>query len=223
MAVAGRLLPAFLIRPACRRATFPRGKVCGSAAGVTMRGRDYMGRPKGPGRPRTYRTAAALEKAIDGYFSSISRTVVLKDLTGDPVLNDEGQQIRTREYLIPPSVQGLSLHLGIDRRTWLNYCDPEQHPEFSAVTARTQLRLEEYLVRESLTREKGLHGVTFNLEHNYGWARRTEVELGEKTRRTAQVQSLTMQEKMALIRQAAKELAAAEADGEQSDMPDGEL
>ena len=180
-----------------------------------------MGRPKGPGRPRTYKSAAALEKAIEGYFASISRTVTVRSLNGDPILNDAGQEIKTTEYLIPPSVQELALYLGIDRRTWLNYCDPERHPEFSAVTARTQLRLEAYLVRESMTREKGLHGITFNLEHNYGWARRTEVELGEKTRKTAQVQQLTMAEKMALIRQAAQEFAAGDTDGEQSDTQDG--
>lgn len=86
------------------------------------------------------------------------------------------------QYVVPPSIAGLCLQLGIDRSTWQNYADPALHPELADVAAEARARIEAYLEQELLTREKGLQGIIFNLQNNYGWRQKQEVELGEKTR-----------------------------------------
>lgn len=130
------------------------------------------------GRPRTYETPEELEEAVEAYFFSISRTVDAVELVDsgrrddhghviyEPVKiwNDGGEVIRKTEYILPPSVTDLCLHLGITRQTWVNY---GRRAEFRDITDRTKARVKSYLVRESLTRTKGLQGVLFNLQNNF--------------------------------------------------------
>lgn len=169
-------------------------------------------KPKSIGRPRKYETEKELGKAIDRYFRSICRTVEARDLTGTPLLNDDGEPVEKIEYIRPPSVSGMCLFLGIDRSTWQNYCDPRQHPEFRTVTEHARARIEAYLEEQLLTREKGLQGIIFNLQNNYAWRQRQEVELGEQTRKSAEITGMSMEEKLAAIAQAAKDYSAGNAD-----------
>lgn len=159
-------------------------------------------------RPKKYNTPKALERAIRDYFASISATRAVCDDNGREIRNDQGRVIRRLQYLEPPTIAGLCLALNIDRRTWANYCDREKHPEFETVTAWAQAQMEAYLERELLTRQKGVQGIIFNLQNNYGWKNRQEVELGEKTRRAASAMNMTMEEKLAVIRQAAEAMEA---------------
>ena len=90
-----------------------------------------------------------------------------------PVLNSLGKEMRTVEYLIPPTVGGLSDFLGIHRDTWNAYCN---NPEYSDTTTYAQGRIHAYLEREMLTRPgKDLKGVLFNLENNFGYKERLGV------------------------------------------------
>ena len=173
------------------------------------------GRKKQPGcigRPRKYENPKELGRAIERYFRSISRCVEARDLTGAPLLNDDGEPVEVIDYIRPPSISALCLYLGIDRSTWQNYCDPKLHPEFAQATSRARARIEAYLEEQLLTREKGLQGIIFNLQNNYAWRQRQEVELGEDTRKAAQVSSMSLEEKLAVIAQAAKEYPAGDAD-----------
>ena len=148
----------------------------------------------GAGRPKKY-TNKGLEKAVEGYFASISR--------------DE-REAWEAEYKRPPTVSGLCLYLGIDRSTWRNYADPRLHPEFREVAAYARMRMEAYLEEQLLTREKNVQGLIFNLQNNYGWREKREVELGGETRQTvadsAQARTLSIAEKMAVLREASKAL-----------------
>lgn len=159
------------------------------------------------GRPKKYGSKKALSEAIERYFRSISRTVPAKDGLGRAIRNDDGEEIKLTEYVVPPSISSLCLYLGIDRSTWQNYCDPQQHPEFSGITETTRARIEAYLEEQLLTREKGLQGIIFNLQNNYGWRQKQEVELGDKTRKSLPSEPLSIQEKLAVI--AAAQAAAA--------------
>jgi len=159
------------------------------------------------GRPKKYGSKKALSEAIERYFRSISRTVPAKDGLGRAILNDDGEEIKLTEYIVPPSISSMCLYLGIDRSTWQNYCDPQQHPEFSGITETTRARIEAYLEEQLLTREKGLQGIIFNLQNNYGWRQKQEVELGDKTRKSLPSEPLSIQEKLAVI--AAAQAAAA--------------
>lgn len=159
------------------------------------------------GRPKKYSSKKALSEAIERYFRSISRTVPAKDGLGRAILNDDGEEIKLTEYIVPPSISSMCLYLGIDRSTWQNYCDPQQHPEFSSITETTRARIEAYLEEQLLTREKGLQGIIFNLQNNYGWRQKQEVELGDKTRKSLPSEPLSIQEKLDVI--AAAQAAAA--------------
>ncbi len=145
------------------------------------------------GAPKKYKTAKALEKAVTAYFDSITREKVLTEMVptgeldkyGHPVcepaevVNRLGQPVMVTEFLIPPSVGDLAQFLGIHRCTWYDYCDPDKHPEFSDTTTWALGRIHAYLERESLTREgKNLKGVIFNLENNFGYKERLEVQGG---------------------------------------------
>ena len=158
------------------------------------------------GRPKKYKSKKALAEAIDGYFRSISRTIDLQDLTGAVILNDDGETIRKLQFVVPPSISGLCLYLGIDRSTWQNYCDGELHPEFREVTDMTRGRIEAWLEEQLLTREKGVQGIIFNLQNNYGWRQKQEVELGDKTRKSIQTEGMSLYDKLAAIAQAQEEI-----------------
>lgn len=161
------------------------------------------------GRPRKY-TARGFQKAVKKYFHSISVEVVnaeVRNINGDPI---------TRiMYAIPPTISGLCLALGIDRSTWQNYADPVENPEYAKVCESVRLRIEAYLEEQLLTREKSVQGIIFNLSNNFGWSEKHEhnqrVELGEETRK-ALGQKLTMDERFAVIREAAEEITGSETD-----------
>lgn len=73
------------------------------------------------------------------------------------------------------------------------------HPELQDITQTARARIEAYLEEQLLTREKGLQGIIFNLQNNYGWKQKTEMELGEKTRQTVTAQSMSAYDKIAAI------------------------
>ena len=108
------------------------------------------------GRPKKY-TKKKLREETERYFRSISRTIPARDDTGGIIRNDDGDEIQLLQYVVPPSIAGLCLQLGIDRSTWQNYADPTLHPELADVAAEARARIEAYLEQELLTREKGLH------------------------------------------------------------------
>ncbi len=153
------------------------------------------------GRPRKY-TKKTLEKEVERYFDSITYLDEARTITGQLILNRHGETIKIERYVTPPSKMDLCLFLGIDRGTWLNYSDHEQHPELEEITEYVHLRCEAYLTSELVSREKGVDGIKFNLANNYGWASKREVEVGEKTRKALSIDSMSMAEKMNALRSA---------------------
>lgn len=172
---------------------------------------------KSPGAPQKYKTKTSLRRAIEKYFRSISVKVPMSDLAGNPILNEDGVPVIKTEYIIPPQIPAMCLELGITDRTWRRYCDHELHPEFEDVTEEAMLRFKAYLVDQSLTREKGLQGILFNLEVNHGCSRKQEIELGEKTRSVLPKVEMTIEEKLAMIAAAAKMTDEIGGDSEEAD------
>ena len=93
------------------------------------------------GRPKKY-TKKKLREETERYFRSISRTIPARDDTGGIIRNDDGDEIQLLQYVVPPSIAGLCLQLGIDRSTWQNYADPTLHPELADVAAEARARIE---------------------------------------------------------------------------------
>ena len=128
------------------------------------------------GRPRKFKSNKALKMAIEEYFDKISYTKIATDEDGKELIADSGKPIMMRQFVRPPTVTGLCLHLGIDRSTWQNYCDTEKHPEFAEVTMMAAGIMESYLEEELLIRAKP-QGIIFNLQNNYGWREKNEVKV----------------------------------------------
>ena len=149
------------------------------------------------GRPKKY-TKKGLREAIERYFRSISRTIPARDDTGGIIRNDDDEEIKGVQFVVPPSVTGMCLYLDIDRSTWQNYADAALHPELAGICQGARTRIEAYLEQELLTREKGVQGIIFNLQNNYGWKQKQEVELGKDTRES--MKHATYHEKLALLR-----------------------
>lgn len=168
-------------------------------------------------RPRKY-TKKTLDEAVERYFGSISRTVTATEqvATGQrdskghmiyeprAIVNDLGEEIRVTEYIVPPTVGGLCSYLGIHRSTWAEYCDQDQHPEFSDTTTRARGRMRAYLEQQLLTR-KDVKGIIFDLQNNYGYSERRQVELGERATKAVSAASMSMGEKMAMLEEIARE------------------
>lgn len=74
-----------------------------------------------------------------------------------------------------PTMTGLALHLGMDRRSLINYGKREKYGD---IVAHARLRVEECLERKLYGNT--VTGVIFNLKNNFGWKDKNEVEYSEK-------------------------------------------
>ncbi len=146
---------------------------------------------------RKYTSAKVFKKAIDKYLRSIQ---TVED-TG--FVDLDGKPIRTVVYVVPPSIADIRLAVGMSADTWGVYASGEYDDEdndFSAVCASAKEECERYLIRQLSTRTKGIDGIKFNLQCNFGWGgSKHEIELGEQSRRTFEASSLTMEEKIARL------------------------
>jgi len=96
-----------------------------------------------------------------------------------PDLNRLGQPVSLTRYMVPPTVGGLCEYLGIHRSTWADYCNVKLHPGFADATQLARGRMQTYREEELLTREgKNVRGVIFDLQANYGFSPRRELEFG---------------------------------------------
>lgn len=183
------------------------------------------GRPKGS---RKY-NAASLEKASRGYFASISYEVPI--LRTEPVLDEQGfplpdsyghprvryvpvvtasgEKAMETRWIQPPSIQGLCLHLGIDSSTFSRYMNPERDDPASQKLAKAASKakavVEMYLIAR--LEDKGASsGAKFNLQHNFGWREKREIELGAGAQRATMAANMTMEEKLALLKEIGAEV-----------------
>lgn len=166
------------------------------------------------GRPRIYKSVAAFRRAVEGYFAAITHERKLTEWEdsgertnrGKPILRErdvlgpDGEPVMLLEYLVPPTMPALQLAIGVSKASWDNY---RKREGFAEVCDEAKLRIEAYLAEQVVT-VKNPAGVQFTLENNYGWRSKREVELGEKTR-AAMAQEMTMSEKLAMIREAARD------------------
>lgn len=164
-------------------------------------------------------TAAALREAVGHYFARISRIVPVREAyeTGEkdqyghavmknrPVYNMLDEPATRIEWFEPPSVGGLCVYLGISRETWSNYGAPDS--KLREVVEEARGKIEAYWEGQ-LAREGRTQGIQFNLSHNFGWKARGEVSLDRDTREALSGKPVSLEEKLALIREMAEKGAA---------------
>lgn len=185
------------------------------AGDYDKKGRGKMATINRGGRPRIYKSVAAFRRAVDGYFASITHERKLTEWEdtgertnrGKPVLRErdvlgpDGEPVWLLEYIVPPTMPALQLAIGVSKSSWDNY---RHRDGYAQVCEDAKLRIEAYLA-EQVVIQKNPSGVIFTLENNYGWRSRREVELGEATRGAISAMDMTMADKLALIREAARD------------------
>lgn len=98
------------------------------------------------GRPLAFESVEELEEAINQYFET-------------EAFIGEGED---RQYA--PTMSGLALALGVDRKTITNYANKDEFfPTIKRARAKVEIALEQRLYGQSVT------GVIFNLKNNFGW------------------------------------------------------
>lgn len=102
----------------------------------------------GEGRPLAFETVEELEEAVESYFEK-----------GGPAWVSMG------EYdAFNPTMSGLALHLGVDRKTVYNYSKKDEYfPTIKRARARIEEALEQRLYGQTVT------GIIFNLKNNFDW------------------------------------------------------
>ncbi len=104
-----------------------------------------------------YKTVEELEEKVDSFFKSDDAFLInYKD----------GEEEKT----FAPTISGLALHLGVDRRTIVNYSNKEEFfPTIKKARARIEAHLEKKLFGNNVT------GLIFNLKNNFDWKDKSEV------------------------------------------------
>lgn len=174
-------------------------------------------------------TARMLDKRIKEYFESITSErpmlrmvpALMEDDDGklcgvldefghekmvfEPVIAKNGKQAMETEWIRPPSIIDLCLHLGVDRTTFYRWCNPEgeqdeEAEEFCNIATRARGRIEAYLTARTEDKNAA-RGAIANLEANFGWKRKREVGLDEQTQRAVAMASMTTEDKLAALRE----------------------
>lgn len=113
------------------------------------------------GRPRTYKTAKALQKGVEEYFDSISYE---RELSG------AREGMKERVWVKAPSMAGLYLHLGIGKSTWAEYGNDEK---LGPVVEYARMRMEDFWAGQ--LNGKFANGAKFALSACYGWKEKVEL------------------------------------------------
>ena len=116
-------------------------------------------------------TPEAFSRAVEKYFKSISYETTAK-IGGEEIISRDKKPIREVVFVTPPTLSGLCRELCISRDTFSEYAANEEYQD-SCRYAREIVEAE--LERELLTRTKGIEGVKFNLQNNFGWREKHEV------------------------------------------------
>lgn len=150
-------------------------------------------------RKRSYRPKALYE-AVERYLKSCRATLPVR-LDGEIVTDENGNEMTRSVYLVPPRLTQLCLELGITRATWANYCND---PAYNEATELARTSVESFLEGE-LAREKNVRGIIFNLQNNFGWKEKQEIEMAGETKVEVSTAAMSIEDKLRAIRQAQME------------------
>tara|TARA_R110000772_G_scaffold84847_1_gene178809 strand:+ start:2170 stop:2565 length:396 start_codon:yes stop_codon:yes gene_type:complete len=109
------------------------------------------------GQPLAFKTAKDLDDKVEEFFISEDAFIInYKD----------GEE----DKIFAPTMAGLALHLGVDRRTLVNYSNKEEYfPTIRKARARIESHLEKKLYGNNVT------GLIFNLKNNFDWKDKSEI------------------------------------------------
>jgi hypothetical protein len=109
---------------------------------------------RGVGRPLAFNSPEELEEAVALYFEQGAYI----DMGDD-------------KKMYAPTMSGLALALGVDRKTITNYANKDEYfPAIKKARAKVEEALEQRLYGQSVA------GVIFNLKNNFGWHDKQELD-----------------------------------------------
>lgn len=123
----------------------------------------------------------ALGEAVQAYFDGITREVEIKERVDSgkrdsyghviwdlvPVKNKLDEVAKMTEYLVPPTIGGLCLHLGISYATWSRWHYGEENEDIAGILDNVRDRMLAWRMEQVLSR-KDVKGLVWDLEVNYG-------------------------------------------------------
>ena len=118
------------------------------------------------GQPLAYKTLDELDSAVDSYFHKADPERE-GDSSGDAWV-DSGDGVS----MFMPTMSGLAMALGVDRRTITNYAHNE---EYFPTIKRARSIVEQALERRLYMGNPA--GVIFNLKNNFSWTDKTQNEI----------------------------------------------
>lgn len=142
---------------------------------------------KAVGAPQKY-NKETLEAAVREYFARITREVVIqervptgeKDSWGHDVYewrdveNNLGEVAKRTEYLVPPTLGGLCIHLGIANSTWSRWKEhPNKSKTYKAIFEFVEDRMIAWRKEQVLIR-KDVKGLIWDLEVNHGCGQKNQ-------------------------------------------------
>lgn len=109
------------------------------------------------GKPLAFETVKELDERVESFFTSEDAYII-------------NEKDGVEEKIFAPTISGLALHLGVDRKTICNYSHKEEYfPTIKKARARIEAHLEKKLFGNNVT------GLIFNLKNNFDWKDKSEV------------------------------------------------
>lgn len=121
------------------------------------------------GRPPKFGSPEELQAKIDQYFD-LCKGKLATDSFGNPIVDKHFKPVILGAR--PPTVCGLAHHLGISRRSLLNY---KSRPTFEYIVGRARLRIEMY-TNERLFDREGYSGARFVIATSFAQETADEVK-----------------------------------------------
>lgn len=118
------------------------------------------------GRPPMYKTPEEMQKAIDDYFDYCDNRI-------KQVHSKEGESYAVADPE-PYTMSGLAYHLGMDRRSLLDYKDKDN---FLPLLKRARAKVESDVERRMMHKDTFTPGLIFNAKNNFDWRDKTETDL----------------------------------------------
>ena len=119
-----------------------------------------------------------LQAGVDSYFDSIAYEATAKDPAGEILYNVIGEPITYIDYAVPPSKEGLCLHLGISLWTWRAYRQQDWSAE---IVDEADTKIRGWRVAKTSTTDRTA-GYQFLLSNDSDMRDRLELGLDGKTR-----------------------------------------
>lgn len=130
------------------------------------------------GQPKKFDSPEQLQTYIDKYFTWCDNNPIREQNW----VGKEGSEVY-KDKQRPYTIEGLCLHLDIDRATLLNYQKKEGYEEFFNIITRAKRKITENNILYGLTGEYNARLVQFLLSNNteYKQQETHELNLGEDT------------------------------------------